>query len=393
MSSSSYFTVFRDESKLDINYIPARLSHRDSQLNLLSRFFQFAIESPGKMAQRVLIVGKVGTGKTALAKLFGTKIMQAAQERGVNLRYVHVNCRERRGSLFMILQQVVLDFYPLFPKRGYSSEELLQMLMQVLDEQNVFVILGLDELEALVENEGADALYKLTRVSESRLKLAQRLSLIGVLRRLEALSALDESARSTLQNNIVFLQDYSKSQLVDILAARVALAFKNGAVLDETLGLIAELAEKEGGNARYGIELLWRAAKYADASDLSEVSPECVRRASSSVYPVQKDAVLSFGLHEQLFLLGLARRFKNSKEAYVSMGEAEEAYKIVCEEYGEKPRRHTQLWKYVNNLTAGDIVKSKVSSDGFRGKTTLIGLPYMSAAELERELSRRLGLQ
>ena len=391
---SSYFTVFTDESKLDINYIPASLSHRESQFNLLSKFFQFAIESPGKMAQRILIVGKIGTGKTALAKLFGVRIMQIAQEKGINVRYVHVNCRERRGSLFMILQQVILDFYPHFPKRGYSSEELLGMLLQVLDEQNVFVILGLDELETLVENEGADALYELTRIHESRFKAPQRLSLIGILRGLECLEALDESTRSTLQRNIILLEEYSKNQLRDILDARVVLAFRDGVILEETLDQIAELAEREGGNARYGIELLWRAGKYADASSLSEVSPECVRRASSSVYPtVQKDAVFSLGLHEKLFLLGLARRFKHTTQAYLTMGEAEEAYRIVCEEYDEKPRRHTQLWKYVNDLSAADVVKSKVSSDGLRGKTTLIGLPYVSAEELERELSRRLRLQ
>ena len=390
---ASYFTVFKDESKLDINYVPSWLSHRDSQLNLLMRFFQFAVESPGQMAQRALIVGNVGTGKTALAKLFGLKIMQMAQGKQIKLRYVHINCRERRGSLFMILQQVVLEFYPHFPKRGYSSEELLQTLMQVLDEQNVFVILVLDELEALIENEGADALYKLTRVNESRLKSAQRLSLVGVLRRLEPLSALDESTKSTLQRNVIFLQDYSKNQLRDILAARVTLAFKKDAVLEDSLDLIAELAEKEGGNARYGIELLWRAGKYADVSGVSEVVPECVRHASSSVYPVQKDAVFSLGLHEQLFLLGLARRFKKSKESYLTMGEAEEAYRIVCEEYGEKPRRHTQLWKYVNDLSTADLVKAKVSSEGLRGKTTLVSLPYVSAAELERELSTRLGLR
>jgi cell division control protein 6 len=391
---STYFTIFTDESKLDINYIPTRLSHRESQFNLLTKFFQFTVESPGKMAQRALIVGKIGTGKTALAKLFGLKIMQMAQEKGINLRYVHVNCRERKGSLFLILQQVILDFYPHFPKRGYSSEELLSMLLQVLDEQNVFVVLCLDELEALVVNEGADALYKLTRLHESRLKAPQRLSLIGILRDLECLETLDESTKSTLQRNIIPLEEYSKNQLRDILDVRVALAFRRGVVLEDTLDQIAELAEREGGNARYGIELLWRAGKYADASSLSEVSPECVRRASSSVYPtVQKDAVFSLGLHEKLFLLGLARRFKHTTLAYLTMGEAEEAYRIVCEEYGEKPRRHTQLWKYVNNLAAADVVKSKVSSDGLRGKTTLIGLPYVSAEELERELSRRLGLQ
>jgi len=393
MYMSSYFTVFKDESKLDINYIPMRLLHREYQFNLLNKFFQFSIESPGKMAQRVLMVGKVGTGKTALAKLFGLKIMQMAQEKGVNLRYVHVNCRERRGSLFMILQQAILNFYPNFPKRGYSSEELLQMLLQVLDEQNIFVILALDEIEALVQSEGADALYKLTRVHESRLKAPQRLSLIGILRELGCLEVLDESTKSTLQRNIIFLEEYSKNELRDILNVRAVLAFRSDVVLDESLDIIAELAERENGNARYAIELLWRAGKYADASNLQEVSPECVRRASSSVYPiVQKNAIFSLGLHEKLFLLGLARQFKHAKKAYLTMGEAEDAYRIVCEEYGEKPRGHTQLWKYVNNLSAADIVETQGSGSGLRGKTTLIGLPYVPAEELDRELSRRLGL-
>jgi len=388
---ASYFTVFKDESKLDINYLPPSLSHREPQFNLLTRFFQFATESPGKMAQRALIVGKVGTGKTALAKIFGLKLMQTAQEKGINLHYVHVNCRERKGSLFLILQQVILDFYPHFPKRGYSSEELLQMLLQVLDEKDIFVLLALDELEALIQNEGADTLYKLTRMHESRLKSPQRLSLICILRELDCLDALDESTRSTLQRNIIFLEEYTKNQLRDILSTRVMLAFRNGVVDEEVKDLVAEQAEKEGGNARYAIELLWRAGKYADASGLREVTADCVRRASSSVYPtVQKDAVFSLELHEKLFLLGLARRFKQTSATYITMGEAEEAYNIVCEEYGEKPRRHTQLWKYVNNLSASDVIRAKVSEGGVRGKTTLIGLPYVPADELERELSRRL---
>jgi cell division control protein 6 len=391
---TSYFTVFADESKLDINYLPASLVHRDSQLNILGKFFQFAVESPGKMAQRALIVGKVGTGKTALAKVFGTKITRTAQEKQINLRYVHVNCRERKGSLFLILQQIILDFYPHFPKRGYSSEELLEMLLQMLDEQNVFVILVLDELETLVKNEGAEPLYKLTRIHETRHEKPQRLSLLCVLRDLSILESLDESTRSTLQRNVIFLEEYTKQQLRDILDARVALAFKKDAVAEEVLDQIAELAEREGGNARYAIELLWRAGKYADASALMMVSPESVRRASSSVYPsVQKDAVFSLDLHEKLFLLGLARRFRQTNSAYITMGEAEEAYRIVCEEYGEKSRRHTQLWKYVNDLSAAQIIKAKVSSSGLRGKTTLIGLPYVPAEELERELSRRLESQ
>jgi len=386
-----YFSVFKDESKLDINYVPPRLPHRWPQLNLLDQFFRFAVESPGKMTQRVLIVGKIGTGKTVLSQHFGLDVMKEAKERNINLNYVHVNCRECKGSLFMILQRTILKFYPRFPRRGYSAEELLQALMQILDEENAYLILALDELEALIRSEGSDPIYRLTRVQEDRLKASQRLSLICILRQLEYLEKLDPSTRSTLQRNVIHLEEYSKPQLGDILNDRVRLAFRQETVSAQTMSLIAELGYSEGGNARYAIELLWRAGKYADALEMREVLPECVRKAAVSVYPVvRKDVISALSFHEKLFLLGVARRFKQTDAAYVSMGEAEDAYAIVCEEYGEKRRGHTQLWKYVRDLSASGVIETKVSGEGQRGKTTLISLPRVPASDLEQELSKGL---
>jgi len=339
-----YSSVFKDESKLDINYVPKHLLHRRLQLNLMNQFFRFAIENPGRMTQRALIIGKIGTGKTVLSQHFGINIVKEAEERNINLKYVHINCRECKGSLFIILQRTITKFIPAFPRRGYSAEELLQALMQILDEENAYLILTLDELEALVRNEGSDPLYNLSRIQEDRLDAPKRLSLICILRQPEYLDKLDPSTRSTLQRNIIQMEDYSKSQLIDILNDRVNLSFREGTVSDQTLNLIAEQGYSEGGNARYAIELLWRAGKYADILDLLEVSPECVRNAVVSVYPVvRRDMISSFSLHEKLFLLGVARHFKQAESAYISMGEAEEAYTLVCEEYGKKPRGHTQL--------------------------------------------------
>ena len=387
----SYSGVFKDESKLDINYVPSHLPHREKQLNLLNQFFRFTVENPGKMTQRVLVTGKIGTGKTVLTQHFGQNLMKEAQKRGINLYYVHVNCRECKG-LFMVLQYVMFKFSPNFPKRGYSAQELLQALMQVLDEKKAYVILTLDELDALIHAEGSDALYSLTRVQEDRAKTVQRISLIGILRETTLLNKLDSSTRSTLQNNIIQMDDYSKTQLLDILNDRVATAFYDNAIYPETLELVAESAALHRGDARYAIELLWRAGKYADTENSRLVQPEHVRKASESVYPiVRKDSISQLNLHQKLFLLGVARRFKQSDAAYLSMGEAENAYAIVCEEYGAEKRGHTQLWKYVQELAALDVIKTEHSSAGQRGKTTLISLPHVSATELEQELVKTLG--
>jgi cell division control protein 6 len=384
--------VFKDEAKLDINYVPRRLLHREAKMRLLAEFFNFALTAPERMAQRALIVGDVGTGKTALSQRFGIDLTQQAKQRGINLHYIHVNCRQYRGSLFLILHQAVSFFHPNFPKRGFSEEELLNILLQVLDEKNAYVILTLDEFESLIEREGSEPVYKLTRLQESRLNKPQRISLICILKSLKAIEDLDFSTRSTLQSNIIPLERYSREQLADILNDRVQLAFKPLAVPEDTVNLIAELAHSEGGNARFAIELLWRAGKYADAEDLGVVTPECVRKAVSSIFAMTKKSDLAFlSMHEKLFLLGIARFFKeNTDRAYASLTEVEKAYSVVCEEFDVKPHTHTQLWKYLQTLSTLGIVKKSVSVAGQRGRTTLVCLPAVSVYELEKELSMLL---
>jgi cell division control protein 6 len=389
-----YQSVFRDETKLDINYVPYKLPHRDRELRLLTEFFSFALQSPDKMAQRVMITGDVGTGKTVLSQRFGADITREASKRGINLRYVHVNCREYRGSLFLILQHAVSVFHPNFPRRGYSAEELLRILVQMFDEENVHVILTLDEFGSLVEKEGSEAVYKLTRLQETRQNKPQRLSLICVLRNLKEIESLDASTRSTLQTNIISLEKYSRQQLTDILNDRVSLAFKPSTVPEDTVSLTAELAFSENGNARFGIELLWRAGKYADADELGTVSPECVRKAVSSIVPaMRKTDLASLNFHERLFALGTARLFEESQKSQVSLAEAEQAYAVVCEEFNAQPHSHTQLWKYLQTLSTVGIIETEVSTVAPRGRSTLIRLPRIPARELERALCALLEKQ
>jgi cell division control protein 6 len=386
-----YRSVFRDETKLDINYVPHKLPHREAEMRLLMEFFSFALQAPEKMAQRAIIAGDVGTGKTALSQRFGNEITNEAVKLGTNLHYVHVNCREYRGSLFLILHHAVSIFHPNFPSRGYSAEELLRMLLQILDDENAYVILALDEFESLVEREGSEAVYKLTRLQETRQNKPQRLSLICILRNLRIIDKLDPSTRSSLQSNIVNLGKYSKQKLMDILNDRVSLAFKPLTVQEETVSLIAELASSESGNARFGIELLWRSGKYADAENLDSVTPELARKAVSSIIPtMRKNELVSLSSHEKLFLLGITRVFKENQKACISLVDAEKAYSVVCEEFNVKPHSHTQLWKYLKTLSVLGILKAEVSTTDSRGRSTLIYLPKIPASELEKELNALL---
>jgi archaeal cell division control protein 6 len=380
-------SIFKDESKLDINYIPAKLPHRETQQRLLSEFFSFLLRCPDRMSQRVILTGDVGTGKTAIAQHFGADITSEANRKGLKFRYVHVNCREFRGALQPIVHRVITVFQPNFPSRGYGAEEMLATLMQVLDEENAFMILTLDEFDSLIEKEGSDAVYKLTRLQEMRQGKPQRLSFIFIMRDLKPTEQLDDSARSTLQRSIVRLERYGKPQLLDILSDRVKLAFELGAVSEDVVDLVAELAHSETGNARFGIELLWRAGKYADASDAGSLAPECVRQAMSSIVPSMRRSELeSLGLHERMFLLAVARFFKENEDAYAPLSELEKEYGVICEEYDEKPNSHTQIWNYTQYLTKLGVLKTEVGSGETRGRVTRVSLPSIPAEELEQQL-------
>ncbi|MCL2134180.1 MAG: AAA family ATPase [Candidatus Bathyarchaeota archaeon] len=390
----SHVSVFKDESKLDINYLPVRILHRDLENRLLMEFFSFLTHCPDRMSQRVLVVGEVGTGKTVFCQVFGRSISVEMGKRGIKFRYIHVNCREYRGNLLQILHQVIVGFQPNFPSRGYSIGEILKSLLQLFESEQVFVVLALDEFDSLIEKEGSDAVYELTRIQEMCQGKPHRVSFIFIQRRLSALKVLDDSAQSTLQSNVIRLERYGKESLVDILGERVRLAFEVGVVAEDVVELVAELAASKLGNARFGIELLWRSGKYADAQGVKCVEPECVRQAVSAILPTfKRNEVNGLELHEKFLLLAVARFFKESKEAFASLVEIEDVYGVVCEEYGQAPYSHTQVWKYLQQFAQKGIVNAEVVSGVSRGRSTRVSLPLVSAVVLERELFELLEME
>ena len=383
-------TVFKDETPLSLEFIPRNLPHREEQMRFLTQLFRFSLDSPFSTSQRVLITGDVGTGKTVLAQRFGSDLVRAARSRKVNLHYMHVNCREAKGSLFMIVKRILTQFEPDFPKRGFAPEELLHTLMDMLDDKGIHLILGLDEVEHLIRVEESTPIYNLTRIQEERAGKPIRLSLIFILRELEYLQKLDKSTIDTLQRNIIKLDKYSSRQLIDILRDRVNLAFKENAVTDEALDLVADIGG-QSGDARYAIELLWRAGKYADSEPSKRVLTDHVRKAAGSVYPMLRgEYIAALSPHEKYLLLALARILEESQEAYANIGSVEHEYEAVCEEYDDKPRKHTQIWKYARGLGAIGVIAASKSGEGVRGKTTLLGLQNIPAATMREQLESAL---
>jgi len=89
-------SIFKSRESISPEYIPDRLPHREKELRELTSYFKHLVTTPGSISQRVLITGRVGTGKTALAKVFGRDFTRLAAEKGYKVRYAHVNCHRNR---------------------------------------------------------------------------------------------------------------------------------------------------------------------------------------------------------------------------------------------------------------------------------------------------------
>ncbi len=382
-------SVFRDQAKLSFDYVPEKMLHREGQMQRLFSYFRPVADAG--VSSNAFLYGPVGTGKTHSAKRFCADFKRYAEEKGRALDYMPVNCRKNMGDDAVLLT-LVRHFDPHFPDRGFSISEKLESLRRHLEKNKLQFIVILDEVDALLKKSGADLIYSFARIAEESAAARGNISMMLISQRPNALEYMDAAALSTFRrSNVVEFPKYNLDELRDIVGDRVRLAMHPGTVEDEIVDLIADIAS-ELGDARYAIELLDKAGMLADEEESESVTAEDVRGAKSQVHPTGLEERLSpLDTSKKLVLLAIARKIR--RKAYITMGEAEEAYKLVCEEYGEKRRAHTQFWKYVGDLDALGLIDTKLSGEGVVGKTTLISLPEIPSKiltdNLERGLKRR----
>jgi cell division control protein 6 len=378
-------SVFKDQRTLSFDYVPQRLVHREAQMKKLVMLYRPVVES--NLSQNAVLTGSVGTGKTATAKRFCTDLKDFAEKQQKAVDWVLVNCRQRNSESSAVLH-VVNHFQPNFPDRGFSITEMLRILRKDLEKRKVHLVIVLDEADMLLKKAGPDIIYKLTRFGEEKVDGRELVSLMLISQK-NIFDLLDASSTSTFKRtNVVEFGKYSSEELRDIVKTRAELAFHDGTIDDDAIDLIADVSS-EWGDARFAIEILEKAGMLADEESAGRISVEHVRGAKAEAYSsITESKLAGLDKHQKLSLLGIARASRG--KAYVTTGEAESAYKVACEEYGEKPRAHTAFWGLMKDLDMLGVVSAKKSGPGISGKTTVITLLDIPAKVLEQRMRQML---
>ncbi|MFW9995030.1 MAG: Cdc6/Cdc18 family protein [Candidatus Odinarchaeota archaeon] len=388
-------SVFKDETKFSLDYIPDYLPHRTEILKSLALIMKESTSNNfGQFHQNVIIVGPIGSGKTVISKHFGRILEEINRKRGAGgtVIYRHVNVRKFKTP-YVILTNIIKSLIPYFPRRGYSTPELLNILFETLEKRKTHMILCLDEIGNLAGSgdEISNFLYSLTRQGSEngQGENNQVISLLLLSRDREFLSLLDESTRSSLMKNIIILKPYVAKELKDILVQRVEEGFSENVIDAIAINQIAKITESANGNARYGIELLWKAGKHADKFQRLHVSYEDVRAAAANTIPgyIDRETIASMEDGQKILLLAIATIFsENIFEFSFPLSKIKAEYREICKQFHIKPREKTQIWKYLIDLKQYGIINLQTANKGVKGRQSFIELPDVPASILKDEL-------
>ncbi len=377
--------IIRDHKPLSFTYVPKDLLHRDEQMRRMFSIFRSVAESG--VSQNAMLHGRVGTGKTALAKRFSMEFRDWAATKDSAVEFEVVNCRRRTSNASIILA-LTNHFDKAFPDRGFSVPEMLDVIKKFLIRDHIHYLVVLDEADVLLRKAGSDLIYLLTRFEEEELRDQGSVNLILVSQE-NVLGLMDEASRSTFKpSNVITFDRYTEKALYDIIEQRVGLAFHAHTVDHEVMEQMAAIAT-ETGDARRAIDLLEKSGQLAEEEGAEYVNVEHVRKANAIAYSTLDTSKLDeLDRSKTVALLSICRALR--KDSVVITGDVLKVYKVVCEEYDERPRGTTQFWKYIQDMSARGIINAERVQAGADGLTTHITLTEASAEDLEAELVRRL---
>lgn len=363
--SAKEHAVFKDERFLYPDFVPERLPHRDAEIDSL--VFALKPVTEARKPQNSLVLGKSGTGKTAVVKY----VLKELEEFSDRAKSLYLNCFEfntRHG----ILTEISNFLGEPTPRRGIATDEAYGQLLVALKKARFTPIIVLDEVDQLMQgNEASKLFYDLLRVVEHE---KAGFGLVLISNDFSFSAKLDSRVKSSLAHQTVLFEPYGPQQLKDILRERSQYAFNPSSLDAEAVNVAAAHAAKLGGDARIAIECLLRAGRLAERENAEKLLPEHLRRVFAEVDAsgVQKYLGMLSGHEKQLLQL-------IPGNAEISSGALFKQYRAAV----EKPLTERSFRSMLSRLESLNLVRAPFTEKGSRGRTKKISLLVPKEAVLK----------
>jgi len=196
---------------------------------------------------------------------------------------------------------------------GNKQSDSLQSILSNLHEQEGitppgevrdYVVVVLDEVDRIGTRD--ELLYEIPRSRANGRVDSVTPSVIGISNDIAYKESIKSKTDSSLRLKEITFKKYNVEELQEIITQRAELAFKSGAYDEAIIGFTAAIARKNGGDARYAIDLLQKAGVKAKQLEDTVVTETHINLADEEkrrdrVYEVVED----LNEHEKLLLAAI----------------------------------------------------------------------------------------
>ena len=361
-------SLFTDRKAFDHAFEPARLPHREHELDALVRNLVDALN--GHIPSNMLLYGVPGSGKTVVTRYVLSQLREKGLEMGQSVHTYEINCRNV-DTKYRVVQTIATQLAQRgdapVPFTGWPTDRVLDTVVSRMSRVGGVHIIVLDEVDNLVDKGGDDLLYALT--SLNTLLSKGRCSIIGISNDLHFTQHLDPRVSSRLSQEDIVFHPYVATEIQNILNERAEMGIKVGVLDDGVIKLCSALAAQEHGDARRALDLLRISVQKAEQRSQNRVDTKHVKLAQSQLeYDQVTPVIKTLPLHQKLVLFSICLNEENGLRN-ISTGEVYRTYSEACSKIGTEPLTTRRVSSLLNELDTLGLIMARNVSKGRGGRS------------------------
>jgi len=340
-------SIIQNLTPLQPNYVPPEFVDREEEVETLTRLFD-GVGDAG--VSNLVVEGPRGTGKSHL-------VLDQMHSLPESVNRCYVPCH-RANTQYKALKRI---YRSLFQKEIADGHHTATLQREIEERTVRDTVLVLDELDFLLENDGDDLLYYLSRSN------AQHLTLVMIAaNHADLASKLEERTYSSLHPERLYVEQYSEEERFDILADRARRALAPQSVHRQALAHIATAVE----NLSIGLTWLRTVATATDDA----ITDTVIEDVAETAYRRYVDRVLTDFSDQHKLVYQATKELVTERESSIQTGAIYDRYRDLCEVYSVDSLSDRRISDFLKHLELLDLIEAEYHYGGKEGKTRRIVL-------------------